>query len=241
VAPRVHQRRLPNATDTVKGAPVSVQLKVGDAEWAAKLTALMENVEHHAEEGKLSCSRPGVELSPSGVPRSLTSHRRRRLVMASAKGLEIYLNDHLAGSAAGSELANKISSEYADTSFGSFLAELARDIEQDKVTLEGLMKQLGIQQSPTKQAAGWVVEKVSRLKLSETMTGDQDLKLLLEFETLSLGIEGKLSMWRALIEVADSHPELAALDLASLAKRAESQRSNLEDRRLQVAHGALNG
>ncbi len=161
--------------------------------------------------------------------------------MASAKGLETYLNDHLAGSATGSELASKISSEYADTRFGPFLAELARDIEQDKVTLEGLMERLGIQRSPIKHAAGWIVEKVSRLKLSETMTGDQDLKRLLEFETLSLGIEGKLSMWRALIEVSDSYPELAAIDLAGLAKRAESQRSTLEDHRLQVANGALTG
>ncbi len=159
--------------------------------------------------------------------------------MASAKGLETYLNDHLAGAAAGSDLASKISSEYADTPYGLFLAELARKIEQDKSTLEGLMERLGIQRNPLKQAAGWIVEKVSRLKLSETMTGDQDLKRLLEFEMLSLGIEGKLSMWRTLIEVSGSHAELAATDLAGLAKRAEAQRSDLEDRRLQVAHGAL--
>ncbi|MGH3811678.1 MAG: hypothetical protein ACRDUV_04370 [Pseudonocardiaceae bacterium] len=159
--------------------------------------------------------------------------------MASVKGLETYLNDHLAGSATGSELANKVSSEYADTRFGPFLAELAREIEQDKMTLEGLMERLGIPRSPTKQAAGWITEKVTRLKLSETMTGDQDLKRLLEFETLSLGIEGKLLMWRTLIEVSDSHPELAATDLARLAKRAETQRASLEDHRLQVANGAL--
>jgi hypothetical protein len=161
--------------------------------------------------------------------------------MASAKGLEIYLNDHLAGAAAGSELASKISSEYVDTRFGPFLAELAREIEQDKATLEGLMERLGVQQSPIKQAAGWIAEKASRVKLSETMTGGEDLKRLLEFETLSLGIEGKLSMWRALIEVSDSYPELAVIDLARLAKRAENQRDNLEDHRLQVVNGALTG
>lgn len=161
--------------------------------------------------------------------------------MASPKGLETYLNDHLAGAAAGSELASKISSEYVNTRFGPFLAELARDIEQDKVTLEGLMERLGIQRSPIKQTAGWIMEKISRLKLSDTMTGDQDLKRLLEFETLSLGIEGKLSMWRALIEASDSYPKLAIIDLAGLAKRAESQRSTLEDHRLQVANAALTG
>ncbi|MGH3777790.1 MAG: hypothetical protein ACRDRR_19010 [Pseudonocardiaceae bacterium] len=159
--------------------------------------------------------------------------------MASVKGLETYLNDHLAGSVTGIELANKISSEYAATRFGPFLAELAREIEQDKATLEELMARLGIPRSPVKQAAGWITEKATRLKMSETMTGDQDLKRLLEFETLSLGIEGKLSMWRALIEVSDAHAELAATDLARLVKRAETQRANLEDHRLQAAKGTL--
>ncbi|MDQ4031807.1 MAG: hypothetical protein M3332_05880 [Actinomycetota bacterium] len=161
--------------------------------------------------------------------------------MASAQGLEIYLIDHLAGAAAGTELASKISSQYAGTRFGPFLAELASDIEQDKATLEELMERLGIQRSVIKQGASWVAEKVSRLKLSETMTGDQDLKRFLEFETLSLGVEGKLSLWRALIEIRDSYPELAPTDLAGLVKRAENQRSILEDHRLQVANAALTG
>jgi hypothetical protein len=159
--------------------------------------------------------------------------------MAAAQGLDIYLNDHLAGAATGSELANKISADYAGTRFGPFLVELARDIEQDKVTLEALMARLGIKPSTIKQAAGWITEKASRLKMSETVTGNQDLKRFLEFETLSLGIEGKLSLWRALMEVSDSHPALAATDLTRLAKRAESQRAGLEDYRLQVANRAL--
>jgi hypothetical protein len=159
--------------------------------------------------------------------------------MASLKGLETYLSDHLAGATAGSELANKLSSESAGTRFGPFLADLARDIEQDKATLEGLIKRLGIQQNPIKETISWVGEKFTRLKLNETMTGSTDLKRLLEFETLSLGVEGKLAMWRALMEVSHSHAELAATDLAGLAKRAENQRATLEEHRLQVASSAL--
>lgn len=161
--------------------------------------------------------------------------------MSSNTRLTTYLNDHLAGAVAGCELANKISSENADTSFGPFLAELAREIEQDKGTLEELMQRLGIEPSPAKQLLGWIGEKLSRLKLSEAMTESQDLKRLLEFEALSLGIEGKLAMWRALIEASQSYPELATADLATLAKRAESQRSTLEDHRLQAVKQALPG
>ncbi|MGH3911120.1 MAG: hypothetical protein ACRDRM_09855, partial [Pseudonocardiaceae bacterium] len=51
-----------------------------------------------------------------------------RIEMPSNKLLGTYLNDHLAGATAGAELAEKLSSEYASTTHGSFLSELARDI-----------------------------------------------------------------------------------------------------------------
>lgn len=159
--------------------------------------------------------------------------------MTSKELLGTYLNDHFSGASAGSELAQKISSENAGNTYGSFLSDLAREIEQDRSTLEDLISRLGIEKNPVKEAAGWVMEKFSRVKLSEAVTGDADLKRLLEFETLSLGVEGKLAMWRTLREVRDSYPELADVDLDSLAKRAETQRATIEEHRLQVAKAAL--
>lgn len=161
--------------------------------------------------------------------------------MASNKLLATYLNDHLAGASAGSELAQKISSENSGSPLGTFLSELARDIEQDRRTLEGLMDRLGIGKDPVKELSGWILEKFSRLKLSDQMTGSGDLKRLLEFEALSLGIEGKLSMWRALKTVSGNNAEIAETDLDGLAKRAEDQRSTLEEHRVGVARAALSG
>ncbi|MDQ2706622.1 MAG: hypothetical protein M3Z25_02865 [Actinomycetota bacterium] len=161
--------------------------------------------------------------------------------MSATKGLEIYLNDHLAGATAGTEMASKISAEHGSTPLGQSLGEIAREIQQDKVTLEELMGRLQIEHDPIKQAAGWIGERLSRLKLSESMTGGPELKQLLEFETLSLGVEGKLSMWRTLLEVSSAHAALAETDLDTLIKRAENQRSKLEDHRLQVASQALSG
>lgn len=159
--------------------------------------------------------------------------------MSSKELLGTYLNDHFAGASAGSALAQKISSENTGTEYGSFLSELAREVEQDRATLEDLINKLGIEKNPIKEATGWILEKVSRIKLSDTLTGSEDLKRLLEFETLSLGIEGKLVMWRSLKEVGDSYPELASADLDNLVKRAENQRATLEEYRLQVARRAL--
>lgn len=159
--------------------------------------------------------------------------------MLSKELLGTYLNDHLAGAQAGSELAQKISSENSGTELGVFLAELANDIEQDRGTLEDLMGRLGIDKDPVKTATGWIIEKFTRLKLSDTLTGSTDLKHLLEFETLSLGIEGKLAMWRSLQKIKDNDAELAAVDLEGLVKRAEGQRAALEEHRMQAVTGAL--
>ena len=159
--------------------------------------------------------------------------------MASTELLGTYLNDHLAGASAGYELAQKMAEENSGSPLGNRLAELARDIGQDAATLESLIERLGVGKSPLKEAAGWVFEKLSRVKLSDSLTGSADLKLLLQFESLSLGVEGKLCMWRALQEVSDRIPELGEIDLTGLAKRAEDQRSAIEERRLEVAGRAL--
>lgn len=159
--------------------------------------------------------------------------------MAATELLNIYLNDHLAGATAGSELASKMSSESTATPYGTFLSELARDIEHDRATLADLMDRLGIQQDALKQAGGWLLEKLTRLKLNEQLTGGSELKRLLEFETLSLGVEGKLVMWRALEQVSHEHPALADTDLDSLAKRADEQRAKLEEHRMEIAKSAL--
>lgn len=153
--------------------------------------------------------------------------------------LGTYLNDHFAGASAGSELAQKLSSDNAGTEYGSFLSDLARDIDQDRSTLEDLIKRLGIEKNPIKEAGGWLMEKLSRVKLSDAMTGNTDLKRLLAFEALSLGIEGKLVMWQAVKEISGSYPELADVDLDSLVKRAETQRASLEEHRREAARRSL--
>ncbi len=161
--------------------------------------------------------------------------------MISSELLGIYLNDHLAGSSSGVELAKKISEENSGTRYGSFLAELAREIDQDRATLVELMERLNIERSGVKQAAGWITEKLTRVKFSDRLTGSADLKRLLEFETLSLGIEGKQALWRSLRQVSDRYPELAATDFDALAKRADDQRARLEEHRRDVASRALGG
>jgi hypothetical protein len=155
--------------------------------------------------------------------------------MASDEALVVYLNDHLAGSAAGVELAEKLRDNNQGTELGKAMVALHHDITEDRETLEELMRHLDVERHPVKEAAGWMLEKVSRLRLNPALTGSPELTRLLETEALSLGIEGKLSMWLALKEAAAADPRLAAADYDRLIERARGQRRALEPHRLAAA------
>ena len=155
--------------------------------------------------------------------------------MASDEALVVYLNDHLAGSAAGVELAEKLRYNNQGTELGKAMVALHHDITEDRETLEELMRHLDVARHPVKEAAGWMLEKVSRLRLNPALTGSPELTRLLETEALSLGIEGKLSMWLALKEAAAADPRLAAADYDRLIERARGQRRALEPHRLAAA------
>lgn len=94
------------------------------------------------------------------------------------KLLSIYLNDHLAGAAAGLELARRTLSNNEGTSYESFLRDLVQAIEEDKTELESLMDTLGISHDRLKQGAAWVAEKAGRLKLNGQLTGYSPLSRL---------------------------------------------------------------
>ena len=159
--------------------------------------------------------------------------------MVERERLGIYLTDHLAGSSAGVDLAERLRAENEGTRFGEVLTELVEEIRQDRAMLEALIDKLGIEKSPVKQAVGWGFEKVSRLRLNKQLLGSEDLTTLLETESLSLGIEGKRLMWVALREAAAGDERLAATDFDRLIGRARTQRAALEPHRLAAARRAF--
>jgi hypothetical protein len=159
--------------------------------------------------------------------------------MSSERHLSIYLNDHLAGSTAGYELAKRAASNNKGTPLGDLLGRLAGEIDEDRKVLEGLMSELGIQRNIAKGAAMWVAEKAGRLKFNGQLTGYSDLSRLIELEGLTLGVEGKLAMWRTLIQIRDKYPPLAGANLEELARRAQDQLSELDGAHKDAAARAL--
>jgi hypothetical protein len=157
----------------------------------------------------------------------------------SDNGLDIYLNDHLAGAAFGSDLARQIDKHSEGTSLGQVMHSLATEIEADRQALLDLMERLGTPKNPVKQATTWMAEKASRLKLSGVTAGDAAHGTFLALETLSLGVEGKRSLWIALKTIADDYPALDTPELDRLIERAAAQRSILERERVAAARQAL--
>lgn len=153
--------------------------------------------------------------------------------------LATYLNDHLAGSVVAVELMENLEEVYRGTTVADFVAELHADVKADRQELEALMSRLQISESRTRKASAWLTEKVTELKLRLDDSTRGDLRLLESLEALSLGIEGKKSLWLALSVAAQDSPQLRVADYERLKQRAEEQRNRVETRRLEVARAAL--
>jgi hypothetical protein len=153
--------------------------------------------------------------------------------------LAVYLQDHLAGSVQAIELVEFLRDQHPNQTLGRFAAMMLVEIKADQETLRSLAERVGSRTSGLKEMAAWIGEKLTRLKLraeDETSLGTFEA---LEF--LELGIYGKSALWRALDEIASADTRLSGTDFKHLAARAEAQRSQVEERRLEVARTALVG
>ena len=153
--------------------------------------------------------------------------------------LETYLNDHLAGSVVAIEMLDKLEEDHRDTGVGKLAAELREDIVADRKQLESIIERLELSEHSSRKAVAWLTEKFTALKLQWDDPGDRTLRLLEMFEALSLGIEGKLGLWRALRFAAEESPALQLADYDKLITRAEEQRGKAEEMRLNSARAAL--
>jgi hypothetical protein len=146
--------------------------------------------------------------------------------------LAIYLNDHLAGSTGGVELARRTRASNADSEFGEPLAKICGEIEADRESLEAVMAELGVGRSRIKPVLGWLGEKLARAKPNGRLRGYSPLSRVVELEALLLGITGKLRLWTLLDDLLGGQ---VATNLPTLIARAEDQRSQVEGLQLQAA------
>lgn len=152
-----------------------------------------------------------------------------------------YLNDHLAGAAAGIQLAERCRDRDPESELGHVLQTLLVEIRHDREVLERVIRVLGGSPNTIKRATALGAERMSSLRMSLPMIGpgSQESARLEEIEVLSLGIEGKRLMWAALAQLSSTDERLSEFPFPDLKRQARSQRDRLERFRLRLAAEAL--
>jgi hypothetical protein len=153
--------------------------------------------------------------------------------------LRTYLNDHLAGATAAIELLQHLTKLRPERDAQQRYAQLRREIEEDKQVLQDILAGLGGTESPVRKAAGWLSSKLGQVKMAIDDSGGDQLRVLEALEALSLGIQGKLLLWRALATVSSRVPSLQTVDFGRLQERANEQFEQVDGERLQVAKAAF--
>ena len=151
------------------------------------------------------------------------------------KLLEIYLQDHYAGSTGGLELAKRAAKENEGTEFGGPLTRVAGEIREDRDELKRIMDRLDVSAAPVKAGLAWAAEKAGRAKPNGQVRGYSPLGRQVEVEALISGVTGKLNLWRTLQRVAPSEGRLDVTQLEGLERRAEDPLTRLHELRDRAA------
>ena len=153
--------------------------------------------------------------------------------------LGIYLNDHLAGATAGTELAHRVARTHRAPGPDGQLKRLAVEVARDRAALIGMMKALGVPVRSYKVFAAWAGEKTARVKFNGRLLARSPLSDLEELELLRLGVEGKAAGWRTLRTLADTDRRLDAGNLDELVSRARCQADLLEELRVRASEQVI--
>jgi hypothetical protein len=159
--------------------------------------------------------------------------------VADDKYLAIYLNDHLAAAVGGVQLARRVAKANRDSDYAESLATLAEEINEDRRTLQSLLKALDVRGDPIKLLASVGAEMFGRLKLNGSLISYSPLSRMEELEILLAGVNAKGVLWRALRDSIAGDPRLKDFDFDELTKRANSQRQRIEGLRRRAAAEVL--
>ena len=155
-----------------------------------------------------------------------------------SENLGTYLNDHVAGSVLALELLDHLI-DLPEAPDRKLLTQLRIEIQEDQDVLRQLLRSVGAKESTARKAAAWLTEKLGRAKLRIDESGSGELRMLEGLETLALGIQGKLALWRSLATLRDVVPPLKTLDLARLRSRALEQFEQVDRLRLDAVRRIL--
>jgi hypothetical protein len=156
-----------------------------------------------------------------------------------ADALKRYLQDHLAGSVAALQLMETLADHERGLPLEQKLRGLHYEVTEEQERLKAILARLEGEESPLKRAAAWLTEKLHRARLALVERADPALARLEGLESLSLGLQGKLALYRALEDVAAHEPRLGGYPFAALQARTLIQHAMVEQERMAAARAAF--
>jgi hypothetical protein len=155
--------------------------------------------------------------------------------MIDKERLGTYLQDHYAGSSAGTELFRRAAQQQSDPVARTELTVMVEEVENDRAALERFLAAAGTKPDPLKNAGAWVAEKLSRLKPNGELLHRSPLSDVIELEALRLAVEGKAAGWRVLRLLAEDEDDFDRSELDRLLSSAANQIDRLEKLRMAAA------
>lgn len=141
--------------------------------------------------------------------------------------LELYLGDHLGGASGAIQVVGRSRDRNAGNQFGEFLADLHRQLEEERDSLERITRTLGARPTKWKAGLGTVAAALGSLKPSGHLVTYSPLSRVLEMESLMMAVEGKLQLWDTLRFVDAGSRGVSADELDRLTEQARTQLDRL--------------
>lgn len=151
--------------------------------------------------------------------------------------LVTYLNDHLGLLAGEIELAERMRRENERSPLAEFLDRYVDEVTAQGKILEETLATLGCERSLWKKAAGWLAEKVGRLKPNNSLVGYSPLSRLVELEALLLAAQSRQCLWSTM--TGGAVPQIPAFDFDGLQRQAREQLVEIETHRQAAVEPAF--
>jgi hypothetical protein len=166
-----------------------------------------------------------VTLQHSRRSGTQTSHDKRQALAA-------YLREHLSGADAAIHLVAHLESAYDGRRDGAIFSSLHQQFLEDRAVVTTLLQELGMSPLSIKRLAGRVTGNVATWVTNGTRG---DLSLFRAIEALSIGVQGKRCLWRALQAMDPPLRAPSRRSFADLESRALDQWESLERFRESLA------
>lgn len=149
-----------------------------------------------------------------------------------------YLRTHLAGSSAGVHLFDRAAGGLPEPA-ASVIRRIHGELLEERDTLRGLMAAVEVNENPVFNALAMTGERIGRLKPNGSLLRRTRMTDLVELESMSIALAGKLNGWESLLTIVDDEPRWSRGELERLAQQARDQRDAVRELHAAAAARAL--